>query len=32
MVRIYAEARDEPRAEELATELEGQLLAAKAEV
>jgi phosphomannomutase/phosphoglucomutase len=32
MVRIYAEARNEARAEELATEMEGQLLAAKAEV
>ncbi|WP_135854869.1 phosphoglucosamine mutase [Halorussus salinus] len=32
MVRIYAEARDEARAEELAAELEGQLRAAKAEV
>jgi phosphomannomutase/phosphoglucomutase len=32
MVRIYAEARDEARAEELATEMEGQLLAAKAEI
>jgi len=32
MVRIYAEARDAARAEELATELEGQLRAAKDEV
>ncbi|WP_135824861.1 phosphoglucosamine mutase [Halorussus ruber] len=32
MVRIYAEARDEARAEELAEEFEGQLRAAKAEV
>ena len=32
MVRIYAEAHDEARAEELATELEGALRAAKAEV
>ena len=32
MVRIYAEARNEARAEELATEMEGQLLAAKADV
>jgi phosphomannomutase/phosphoglucomutase len=32
MVRIYAEARDTARAEELAEELEGQLRAAKAEV
>ncbi|NHN60766.1 MULTISPECIES: phosphoglucosamine mutase [Halorussus] len=31
MVRIYAEARDADRAEELAEELEGQLLAAKAD-
>ncbi|WP_276280314.1 phosphoglucosamine mutase [Halorussus caseinilyticus] len=32
MVRIYAEAREEARAEELAEEMEGQLRAAKAEV
>jgi phosphomannomutase/phosphoglucomutase len=32
MVRIYAEARDEARAEELATEMEGKLLAAKESV
>ncbi|WP_115863259.1 phosphoglucosamine mutase [Halorussus litoreus] len=32
MVRIYAEARDTARAEELATELEGKLRAAKDEV
>ncbi|WP_128476719.1 phosphoglucosamine mutase [Halorussus pelagicus] len=32
MVRIYAEAREAARAEELAAEMEGQLLAAKAEV